>query len=390
MEELNKKVIGNAFSAYFMVFVCSWFLISKDPNVNHPFVRSHVKVALMLHTLLILIFFIMSYTFLDSIRILDYSLNTILTAFLLFCVFWGILYGMYKAKNAETLTLGDMFQKARVSKNIIKYESTGELGEEERMLLSLAHIPLLGYIIHPRHKKIPHIENIVKLNLFTMIIACLFFAFGYKSLASIIFLSYIIWSVFQSIRLNMEHTLSDIDLSFFPSIEQKYILQKALLTLIKNALSHKKHISFQKIVQVKKEEQYTRELEKVEQLKKLPLSKIPAPLFYIPFINIIWIFFLKTREQVHIKNGLLLTLISGGLIFFFHWDTPLIIFICFPLFYGIGYIQRKAYPMPYIYDIHRFLSYILSKVTHIFHKTRNLQKTDKQETLKMNEIKKES
>jgi len=62
-----------------------------------------------------------------------------------------------KAKNAETLTLGDMFQKARVSKNIIKYESTGELGEEERMLLSLAHIPLLGYIIHPRHKKIPHI-----------------------------------------------------------------------------------------------------------------------------------------------------------------------------------------------------------------------------------------
>jgi len=85
----------------------------------------------------------------------------------------------------------------------------------------------------------------------------------------------------------MEHTLSDIDLSFFPSIEQKYILQKALLTLIKNALSHKKHISFQKIVQVKKEEQYTRELEKVEQLKKLPLSKIPAPLLYIPFINII-------------------------------------------------------------------------------------------------------
>lgn len=49
MQELNKKIIGNATAAYFMVFVSLCFLFSNKENVNHPFVKSHVKSAFALH-----------------------------------------------------------------------------------------------------------------------------------------------------------------------------------------------------------------------------------------------------------------------------------------------------------------------------------------------------
>lgn len=99
MEELNKKVIGNAVSAYFLVVGSTFFFLSKNPNVHHPFVLSHVKSAFSLHIIMAVMLYIMSYPFLRTIPILGYSLNTIITASLCLIIFAGILYGMYMAHN---------------------------------------------------------------------------------------------------------------------------------------------------------------------------------------------------------------------------------------------------------------------------------------------------
>ncbi len=69
MEDLNKKIIGNAVVAYFMVFVSIFFLWSKEPYINHPFVKSHVKSAVSLHILMAVMLFVMSYPFLKSVEV---------------------------------------------------------------------------------------------------------------------------------------------------------------------------------------------------------------------------------------------------------------------------------------------------------------------------------
>jgi hypothetical protein len=55
-QELNIKIKNNAMSAYFLIFLCASFLFVKhNPNVNHPFVKSHTKTALSLHSLILFI-----------------------------------------------------------------------------------------------------------------------------------------------------------------------------------------------------------------------------------------------------------------------------------------------------------------------------------------------
>ena len=130
-----------------MIGVSAAFLWSKNPYLNHPFVKSHVRVALSLHTLLLFMLFIMSYPFLRSIRIMNLTINDIFTAIFGVIIFTGIVYGCYKAYHGETITLGDMFEKAGGSRAILKKKDTTQHNEHKNTLLIFAHIPFLGYII---------------------------------------------------------------------------------------------------------------------------------------------------------------------------------------------------------------------------------------------------
>lgn len=110
-QEQNTTVIGNAISSYFLVFACIFFLWSKNPNINHPFVRNHVRVAFSLQMLLLLVLFVMSFRILEGFHVFGYSLNTIVTMTLCMVIFAGILYGIFKAHSGESITLGEVFQK---------------------------------------------------------------------------------------------------------------------------------------------------------------------------------------------------------------------------------------------------------------------------------------
>jgi len=74
-------------ASYGLVFASLAFLLSKDPKFNHPFVKSHTKVAFMLHCLLLFMLFIMSYPFLRTVKIYTLSLNDILTGLLGLIIF---------------------------------------------------------------------------------------------------------------------------------------------------------------------------------------------------------------------------------------------------------------------------------------------------------------
>ena len=390
MENLHKKVIWNAISAYFMIWVCIFFLFNKGEYFDHPFVKSHVKVAFSLHLIRFFMLFVMSYPFLDNIDILGYSHNTLMTAVLSLFLFWAILYGMLQAHRWNTMTVSEIFHKAWVSKNVMKHESTETLGEQETVLLILAQIPFLGYIIYPRHKKIPHIRDVSQLNLLVTIISCLLLLIGYNSLASLVMLLYIIMAVFQWIRLGMENKISTLDMSLIPTAEEKYITLRALLKYIGNTFRKDTFTPLKEIRATKTTLAYEREKSELTSIKNLDPAKIPTWIFYIPLINLIWVFFFKTQDNIHIKNGLVITMIFWVLFGLFGWDSPTLIFMLFPIFYWIGYVQRKAYHMPYMYDVYALLGKIFWTLWHIFLRTRKLQKTDVSKSIKMNEIKKES
>ena len=388
--ELHKKVVWNAMAAYFMVFVSVFFLLSKSPYINHPFVKSHVKSAFSLHVLLALVLYIMSYPFLGRIEIIGYSLNNIITMVLSLIIFWGILYWIYQAHNEKTVTLWEMFHKAGGSSSLISQKSTKNLWEEHTLILILAHVPFFGYILRGKYPELPHMREITLLNLFITLLSVLLTCIGHVSLASIIMLGYIIWSVFQGVRLVFGDELTVISLSqfYFPAPEEKYTLQKALLSYTGNSLKKRSFIPLQKLIEDKRNTRLQQEQKNTEAQKKKKASPLPAFLSYIPLVNIICLFTLKSRESFHIKNGLILTLITIFILATLGFDSPALLLVLFPILYGIWYHSRLWYKMPYIYDIAAFLSYILHGVTHIFHRTRKLQKTTKKVSIKVWETKK--
>lgn len=390
MEELNKKVVGNAMVAYAMVFVCIVFLWSKQKYLNHPFVKNHVKAAFSLHVLLLGMYFVMSYGFLENIKILEYSINTIITAILSLGIFGGILYGALQAHRGKTTSLWEIFHTAGLSREVVKNTKTEKMQEEETLLLILAHIPFIWYIIYPKHKDIAHIRDVSQLNILITLISTLLWVFWYISLASLIMLAYIIWSVFQSIGLVVNNTITTLDFSKTPTAEEKYIIHLALIRYLKNTFNSKKFTELKTLIQEKTETRRKSELADIENLKKLKASPLPTWLLYIPVINLIWIFFRHNRDTILFKNGLIITLIFIILVAWLGINNSLLTFILFPICYGIGYSDRKAYKMPYIYDIYHFFAVIFWGIWGIFHKTKELKNTKKEVSVKINDEKKES
>lgn len=364
MEELNKKVIGNATAAYFMVFVSLSFLFSSKPELNHPFVKAHVKSAFTLHLLMGILLFVMSYPFLDNIKIASYSLNTIITAIIALIIFAAILYAMNKAHKGQSVTLWEIFQKAGVSKNIVRTQSSQEIKEDEWSILMLAHIPFLWYIIGPKHMQLSHMRDILQLNFIVTLIVILIFIAGYSSLSSIILLAYIIWSVLQAVSITTGGKVISIGIDMLPSVEEKYIIQKSLLHYVKNTLKKNTFVPLSKIIATKTLERQTDEKHNAANI--------------------------KSKYGYHTKNALILIILFIISLFIFGLSSPIILLFLFPICYSIGYSERVAYKMPYIYDLYAAVSSCLYKISHVFSRAKKLKNTTKNESIKMWEIKKES
>lgn len=79
---------------------------------------------------------------------------------------------------------------------------------------------------------LPHMRDILQLNFIATLLATLLFIAGHTSLANIIILIYIIWSVLQAISLITNSKLISIGIEMLPTVEEKYLMQKSLLTYV--------------------------------------------------------------------------------------------------------------------------------------------------------------
>lgn len=387
MEQFDKKVIWNAVSAYLLVWVCLFFLFNKKIEFKHPFVRSHIRSASILHAALLLMLYTMSFPFLGNQVFLSYSINQIVTIIFSLSIFWLILYSMLQAQRGKTISLSRILQVS--SKENISFSSSEKHKEEEKLSLILAHIPLVWYHNIPLHLQQEHYRDIIIINSIITSLCIILLITGYSSLGSFLFLIYIIISVFQSFRLIIEGHITTPNLEKVPGIFEISIYTRSLLKYLFSYLSQKqKFKSFSEVYN--KTLTLTLESEK-EELKHLqdmkPLS-FDSRILYIPWINLIWLFYFRTQEKIHIINSLSITAISCILFFILAYEPYVFLCMLFPIFYGIGYLPRKAYKLPLIYDFYVMTSYVIAKIFSVITLGHQLHKTDKKVTITLNTEKK--
>ena len=84
-------------------------------------------------------------------------------------------------------------------------------------------------------------------------------------------------------------------------------------------------------------------------------------MIYLPIINFIFIFQNENKHSIHIRNGIILSIIiliiiilNAFLILNYKW----LLLILFPICFGIWKLDDIAYRMPYIYELYRLYKYI--------------------------------
>lgn len=368
---MNKKIINNAISAYFWLW---WLLLfpSKKENINHIFVKKHSKTASFIHFCMILTYIIfISYSLWSSISILWFQLNHMLASWFFLFLFWCILYWVYKAHNEQLFTIKEISDFTHTSQLIEIKNST--LNEHWILTFILSLIPFLGFLLKGRfaHYNNVTIENNIKLNFIITFIASILFCFEHENLWWLLILIYFIFIGFYGLILIAQNNILTFHLEKIPSIIEIRIYSIALIKYLKNYFFWKSFLSLQSIV----DNQFFIEKTKIESnqsyINSLATPKIPNFFIYIPYINIITLFDINTKNKNHIINGLIISILSWILVLFQINNYQ--IFILMILFYCMWYLENKTYKMPFLFWIYDWISYIWYKLFSWWKKIKNMQ-----------------
>lgn len=327
---MDKKILNNATLCYLFM---GYFMLKKvwNERINNDFVRWHAKSAVFINSLMILSYFIfISLWFLSKLYILWIWLNHIIASILIIWLFITSFIWMYKAQKWEEFNI--TYKTAKTTDiSFIK----AKINEEQKTKLIIALIPLIWKLLVKNDNSwIIHNKKIAWLAYF--IIGLLVILSMNNSLL-IFSLIYLIFLVFVALTLFLREELF-IFWKKIPSISE---INKYFFTSIK-------YFFFILIWRFKKfdelmEEQNENISEKYE--KDIPLKYLS----YIPFINIILIKSLKTKQRNHIISGLILTIILT-IIYLLDWiNSPYQIIILYFIFLWFENINDENYKMPFIY-----------------------------------------
>ncbi len=385
--ETNKKVINNAISAYLLLFISSMFLLNKrDQYINNNFVRSHTKVALIIHFLFLLTLIVFSSFWLwEEIQIYNFWLNDIIWTSIFLMLFLSLITWIYRAFLWETFKLWDI-KIYSSSSELIDINWDWKISEKDKIKIILNYIPFIWFIDFWKYKNNQLIRKVNKFNLYCSIIIMIFYVIWSYNIANLFVLFYIIFVVYVWINLLNDKVISINLPKIFLSPEEKYYFTKNLKKYLSNYLNDKEFIPLNEIIKSETHKQNEMELKVEKELENKKDIKIKKSLIYIPFLNLIFIFLLNSKYKYHIINGLVITilLIISILLnkFWFIYSSVNLLFL-FPIFYGIWYIDsRLAYRMPYIFMFYSLVSNFLSSIKNIFKKTNEIRKKEDKISLK--------
>jgi len=124
--------------------------------------------------------------------------------------------------------------------------------------------------------------------------------------------------------------------------------------------------------------------EKINQanLMKLKNASLPKKLLYIPFFVLLYVPQIQSKQGIHIKNSLWITLLIIVSWCVLGIDNLVQTLAIFPISYGIWYIDRIGYKMPFAYEIYELVfEKILGGILWVFKKGEKMHKLEKKEKL---------
>ena len=386
MEKLNEKIIANAKVAYF--FLSIFFLFNlENKDINNPFVKNHAKTAFLLHIGILITYIVFIIYWLgQSIRLLDYSLNHIIAMIIFILLFLTMLYWIYKAHNSKTFKIWEIIKVWEIiwltkKWNLIDINQDMETDEKDKITIILSYIPFIWYIVSSYYPKNDVIKNISKLNLVVTLIIVLFYIFWNENIANLFSLFYIIFVVFSSLYLVIKNEFLRINLNFIPWLEESFESLNSIIKYLKIYFKKKRFVKLKSLIaedKIKNREEADR-LEK--ELKTKKDIKLPKFLIYIPIINFIFIFFIKSKYKIHIINWIIISLLImlTGIAWWLNLVYSRInILFMFPIFYWTWYLQtRLAYKMPFIFWIYEIIKKIFDACRAGIKKIHDISKKEK-------------
>jgi hypothetical protein len=383
-EEINGKVLANAKSSYFMPLANLAFLFSQDKNINHPFVRSHVKTANFIHLLFLFNYVLfIHFSFLWSISFFNYNLNNIIASIIFMILFWLLLFGLQKAHKWEVFGISDIL-KIGGSEKIIAIDKKENIDEEGKITIILSSIPLVGIIVYGKNYKDILIENINKFNLMISFIISLVYVLWNREVANIFFLIYIIFIVFSAMMIFTQDEIIHINMAKIWSPTKIYDFLKDWALYMKLYFSKEKFKDFESLRKDQEEKRKAKDEKEIIFISEQKNFSINEKIIYIPLINIVFLIKLHTKKYFHIINGFWfsLVLILSWVIFWIYNFYQLL--LIFPLLYGISFLNSKEnYKIPVIFDTWNMIISILKRVKSLFIKTKEIKKKEEVVSLKV-------
>lgn len=377
---MNQKIINNALSAYF--WMGALLLIpSKNQNISHPFVKSHAKMAVFLHVLFFINYMIfIHYKLFSNITVpfISHPLSDTLATIFFLILFWFLLFGCFRAKHHQNFWKAEMAQITS-SEWLIEMKNTS-LNEEGKVTFILSYFPFIGYALSSKLASFNNqvlISN-VKINFLFTFVNVVLLILWYGNLVSFLFLWYLIGAVFLSLYLFTQEKIFIIHTSKIPSIWEIYVHMKAVLKYFHTYFSKTNFIPYKDLFETQKEIEKSTKIHLEESIKDKKTGKIPFFLYYIPFINLIWLIDISSKYKYHVQNGLILTILSSLL---WIWDmNHLQIFLLFPIAYALGAKTDFSYRFVFLKDVFDASIFLIKKVFFIGKKTRSLQDEVTQKT----------
>jgi len=391
--EENKKIIWNAVSAYLLLFISILFLFQKNNKyLNNYFVASHTKVAFLIHLWFLITLIIFNILWLlNNINFLWYTLNNIISSSLFILLFFMLLLGIYKASSWKKFILWEI-SIINGTTSLINITWNSKLNEKDKLTILLSYIPFIWFIVLWNYYKKDIINSISKFNLFITTIIIIIYILWYYNIANLFSLLYIIFIVFVWINIFVNNKIVSFNLPFLLSPEESFNFLINIKKYLKNYFNEETFIPIKQIIKEREQIRNNIENENEKLLETKKDIRVKKWLFYIPFINLIFLFFMKSKYHFHIINWIYLScfiIIAIILDFFGYFNSILYILFLFPIFYWIWYIEsRPAYKMPFVYICYEGDMWWLKLIKSIFSKTNKIRKTEEKISLKPKNLEK--
>ncbi len=389
MNNITEKIRNNAIIAYLFILINITFLFSKNSNLNNTFVINHTKTALLIHMGFLINTIIFAYFWLwFTTQILWYNISDIIAISIYLILFFIMIYWVYKAYKYKNFKISETLYFKK-NQNLLNITNDWSFSEKDKLTIILSLIPFFWFIIFPKYKTNRLVENNTKLNLISTLIITSLYIFWNPNLAHFLLLIYIIFIVFIWINIFIQNKIINFNLEKIPNSDEQIILLKAFFIYLWKYFSNSKYFEkFSSILEKNKIKNKTNNIKQEKELQEKPDFKLNNYLIYIPILNLISLFNKNVKQQKHIINWIIITWIFIVILLldYFFWNKYIyILFLIFPIFFGLGYLKAwiMNYEIPFLYNIFLLLQSIKNKIKSIFLKIKTIKNTKKSISLKV-------